>query len=234
MAFVKASASMFEPPPHQQPGTDIVAAPAACDLWTALESPDAATRRHAARDLAADPAAAAALAARLAVEGEPSVREALFGSLVDIGGAGVAALVAPLIRCRDAGLRNAALEALKQLEDAAEAAVDTLLADADPDVRLLAVEVTRAWSSARAGPRLLRIIAADPHVNVCGAAVDVATESGSGDLLPALEALRERFPGDEFLGFAIDVACARLQHGGTQDRRRPAGSGGADHSRSAS
>ncbi len=202
MAFFKAPAWEFAP-----------AAPRAhSDPLLDLASPDAPARRHAARALAGASDAAAALAARLDVETEPSVREALFGSLVDIGGAGVAALVAPLLRNRDAGLRNDSLEALKQLDEAAESTVDALLDDADPDVRLLAVEVTRAWSSAQAGPRLKRIIESDPHVNVCGAAVDVATELGTDDLLQPLAALRERFAGDEFLRFAVDVACARLAH----------------------
>jgi HEAT repeat protein len=207
MAFIKAGASTFAPLP---PPTADKTVPAD------LASPDPARRRQAARELAADATAAAALAARLDVETEPSVRQALFGSLVDIGGAEAAGLVAHSLRSRDAGLRNHAIEALKQMGDPAFAAVDTLLGDADPDVRLLAIEVTRAWSSAQAGPRLRRIIEADPHVNVCAAAVDVATELGTGALLAPLAALRERFADEGFLVFAVDVASDRLQRATAQ------------------
>jgi HEAT repeat protein len=201
MAFVKAAASIFAAPPPA----------AATDMRANLASPDATTRRQAARDLAGDATAAAALAARLDIEPEPSVREALFGSLVDIGGAEAAGLVGGSLRSRDAGLRNHALEALKQMGEPAFPVVDALLCDADPDVRLLAIEVTRAWSSAQAAPRLRRIIEADPHINVCGAAVDVATELGTEDLLAPLQALRARFADEAFLLFAVDVACGRLR-----------------------
>jgi hypothetical protein len=54
------------------------------------------------------------------------------------------------------------------------------------------------------------IIENDPHVNVCGAAVDVATEVGTRDLVAPLVRLRVRFANDTFLGFAVDTACARI------------------------
>jgi len=177
---------------------------------TQLESLDAGIRRRAARALADDPAAAAALAARIAIEEEPSVRSALFGSLVAIGGPRAASLVAPYVRNEDAALRGGAIDALKHLHEAAVGAVDELLSDPDTDLRLLAIEVTRVWPAERAATRLQRIFESDPHVNVCAAAVDVATEAGSPELLPALAALRLRFPDETFLLFAVDIACARI------------------------
>jgi HEAT repeat protein len=171
---------------------------------------DATARRRAARALSGDPGAASTLAARLDSERDPGVREALFNSLVAIGGTRTAEVLARLLRHADAGLRGGAIEALKQLGDDAVPALDILLGDADPDVRLLAVEVTRAWPCALAVPRLARIIESDPHVNVCGAAVDVATEVGTGELVPALARLRARFPREAFLLFAVDIACARI------------------------
>jgi HEAT repeat protein len=175
-----------------------------------LESIDAGERRRTARELSSDPAAATALADRLVIEPEHAVREALFGSLVAIGGTLVADLVARLLRSQDAGLRGDAVEALKQLDEAAVPTLDVLLNDPDPDVRLLAVEVTRAWPSALAAPRLRNVIENDPHVNVCGAAIDVATEVGTVDLLGPLARLRIRFASDTFLCFAIDTARDRI------------------------
>jgi HEAT repeat protein len=145
------------------------------------------------------------------------VREALFSSLADIGGPGVAGLVAPLLRNDDAALRGGAVETLKRLDAAAAAVLDALLDDADPDIRLLAIEVTRSWPSARAAPRLLRILAHDAHVNVCAAAVDVATEVGDGALLAALAALPDRFPDQPFLRFAVTVARARISAADARD-----------------
>jgi HEAT repeat protein len=167
-------------------------------------------RRRAARALSGDPAAAPILAARLACESDPRVRDALFGSLVDIGGTAVAELIAPFIRSDDAGLRGGAVEGLKRLEGHAVVVLDELMSDPDTDVRILAIEVTRAWPSELAMPRLRRVFEIEPHVNVCAAAVDVATEVGDEDVLVALQALRTRFADEPFLAFAVDIACARI------------------------
>jgi len=176
-----------------------------------LAGGDVDERRHAARALARDPAAASLLASRLESEPDPRVRDALFASLSDIGGSQSAELVAAFIRSDDAGLRGGAIEALKRLESDAVVVLDALMNDPDTDVRILAVEVTRAWPRELANPRLRRIFELEPHVNVCAAAVDVATEVGTEDLLPALDGLRDRFADEPFLVFAIDVTCTRIR-----------------------
>jgi HEAT repeat protein len=169
-------------------------------------------RWHAARELSHDPAAIAKIAALLEGERDPRVRDALFGSLVDIGGAPAADRLAGFLRSDDAGLRGGAVDSLKRLDTAAVAAIDALLRDDDADVRILAVEVTRAWPSELAVPRLRRVFELEPHVNVCAAAVDVATELGTEDLATPLAGLRGRFEHQPFLVFAVDTACARI-HG---------------------
>jgi len=179
-------------------------------LFDQLAGADIGKRRLAALALSGDRNAAPALAASLETELEPGVRDALFRSLVMIGGTPAAKLFQRLLRSADAGLRGGAVEALKRLGVEAVPVLDILLDDPDSDVRLLAIEVTRAWPSALAMPRLLHIIEQDPHANVCGAAVDVATEVGTGDLLPALAGLRVRFVNDPFLVFAIGVASSRI------------------------
>jgi len=182
-------------------------------LLEQLAGSDSGQRRHAARALAHDPDAAPALAARLQAETEPNVRDALFASLVDIGGTPAARLIARLLQSVDAGLRGGAVEALKRLGDDAISVLDALLDDPDPDKRILAIEVTRAWPSRLAVARLRRVFENDRHVNVCAAAVDVATEVGTGELIEALSALSARFPSEPFLVFAIDVARSRIQAG---------------------
>ena len=177
-----------------------------------LASHDADERRRAARALSGDPAAASVLAERLAEEPDPRVRDALFGSLTDIGGTRAAELLAPFIRSDDAGLRGGAIEALKHLESDAVSVLDALMSDPDTDVRILAIEITRAWPGDLAMPRLRRVFEHEPHVNVCAAAVDVATEVGTNELLAALGGLRVRFASEPFLVFAVDIACDRI-HG---------------------
>ena len=200
MALIRAQA----PEPQIQHSEDTGS------LKVLLADGDAGVRRHAAHALSHTPGAAIFLAAQLDVESNAGVREAIFASLVAIGGEPVADLVAPLIRHIDAAVRGGAIEALKQLDEDAIAAIDGLLNDADSDVRLLAIEVTRVWPRALAAPRLLRIIETDPHVNVCGAAIDVATEIGTEALLDGLAGLRERFAHEAFLVFAADLAISRI------------------------
>jgi HEAT repeat protein len=175
---------------------------------------EANARRVAALASSGDPSAVAGMVAQLATEKEPGVREAIFASLVATGGTATAHLIAPLMRSNDASLRGAVTEALKQMAEDAAPALDILLADADPDVRLLAIEVTRAWPVALAVPRLKQVFMKDPHVNVCCAAVDVATEVGNGELVVAMVWLRARFPDEPFLGFAVDIACSRIHSAG--------------------
>jgi len=174
-------------------------------------SPD--ERRHAACALAQYRHAGPSLAARLPLETDRNVRAALFSGLVQIGGHRTARLVTPFLRAADAGLRNGAMEALKRMAAAAAPSIDPLLEDDDPDIRLLAIEVTRVWPRLLAAPRLQNLIAHDAHINVCAAAVDVATENGTAALLPALAAARQRFADQPFLVFAVDVARARITAG---------------------
>ncbi|OYV36599.1 MAG: hypothetical protein B7Z81_07175 [Acidocella sp. 20-61-6] len=183
-----------------------------------LGSPDARVRREAALALSGDRAAAHVLVARLGVETDNTVRAALFSSLVAIGGTRTATLVAIFLRSDDPGLRNGAIEALKQFHIAAAPAVDALLDEEDSDLRLLAIEVTRAWPGRLAVPRLLQVIEREQNVNVCAAAVDVATELGTPELLGALARLRRRFADQPFLVFASDIARTRIQ---TADRNTP-------------
>jgi HEAT repeat protein len=172
---------------------------------------DADDRRRAARALSREPNTQSILSERLECESERHVRDALFASLVEIGGIDVADLVARKLRSSDAGLRGGAVEALKSLADDAVPVLDELLGDPDADVRLLAIEVTRVWPAALALPRLRRVIENDQHVNVCAAAVDVATEVGTEELLAALTELHARFADEQFLTFAIDIARDRIR-----------------------
>jgi len=208
MPLIRATQSA--PPPAPPPQSRDV-------LLTHLTAAAASDRRRAAHALAGDHEAAAALAARLEEEPEPAVRLALFAALIATGGAVVAELIAALVHRDDAALRGGAIEALKAFQPPPHAALDRLLENPDPDVRLLAIEVTRAWPAELATPRLRRIIEDDPHINVCAAAVDVAAELGTAELIAPLAALRTRFAADAFLGFAVDVASARIADIDRQD-----------------
>jgi HEAT repeat protein len=176
----------------------------------ALNSPDAEDRWRAARALAGHAEAVPALAAALAAEKSPRVREAMMTALMRIGNEASVRVLLPLIRSEDAGQRSAAIDALQALPQAISPFLATLLADSDSDVRILATELARNMPSGEATRLLSALIEHEAHPNVCAAAVDVLAEVGTPDALPALQKCADRFSTTPFLPFAVTVAIGRI------------------------
>ncbi|GIL40867.1 hypothetical protein TMPK1_31040 [Rhodospirillales bacterium TMPK1] len=173
-----------------------------------LRSDDADERWRAARSLATSPAGAAALGAALAGEQDPRVREAIFTSLARLGAVDS---VLPHLRSDDANLRTGALDALRAMTDAVRPHLRSLLADPDPDVRLLSCELTRALPAREANSLMIEVIDREAHANVCASAVDVLAELGEATAIASLERCATRFAGQGFLPFAIQVAIERIK-----------------------
>lgn len=189
------------------------AAPAGADLRqaaAALRSGAAEERRDAARSLAAKPEAAGVLGEALATERDGRVREAIFTSLTRLGSAECVEAIIPHLRSDDAGLRAGALDALRGMIDTVRPRLPALLADPDPDIRVLCCDLVRDLSAADATELLCSVLERDPEANVCGAAIDVLAEIGNRAALPALEKCAARFPDQGFLTFAIKVAAERI------------------------
>jgi HEAT repeat protein len=180
------------------------------DLVARLESSDAGARRRAARDLAAYPAAVPALCARLGRESALSVRTVLFTTLIRLKSPDVVNALVRFLRVEDAALRNDTIEALQEMPDEIGPCIETLLRDCDSDVRILSIQVLSALRHPEAPRWLTRIVMEDPHVNVCGAAVDCLAEIGGEDALPHLQALKRRFADEPFISFAADAATRRI------------------------
>lgn len=189
---------------------DAPPAPAADPAAADLERGTIDERWAAARRLAGRADAAARLGQALAVETSDQVREAIFTSLVQTGGRVGVEAVLPHLKADDAALRTGALDALKAMPDAARDHLPALLADPDADVRILACELARAVPGAQAAGLLAGLIADEPDVNVCAAAIDVLAEIGTPDQGAALAACLARFPGQPFLAFAVKVALRRI------------------------
>src|SRR6267142_5934036 len=173
-------------------------------------SHEPAGRWSAARRLGERPGAAAALATALPGEGDPRILEAIFTSLIRLGGEESAPLLLPLLRSDEAALRLGAVEALQAMPAALAAHIESLLQDADSDVRIFAVELTRKMPADPATALLCRMLDGEEHPNVCAAAVDVLAEIGSADAVPCLERCRARFDRDSFLAYAISQALHGL------------------------
>jgi HEAT repeat protein len=109
-----------------------------------------AERRGAALELAGNPDVARELAACLAEETSPPVREAIVTALVGIGTEAAAAGLGEHVPGEDVALRNDAVEALRQMGESACSVVQRLLASPNPDVRIFALKTLESLRHADA------------------------------------------------------------------------------------
>lgn len=172
-----------------------------------------------ARALGSSMGDVANLASALRVETDARVREAIFTSLARAGSLEAIAAIVPSLRSDDASVRTGALDALRSIPALAAPIMPDLLADPDPDVRLLACEIVRELPQDQVVSLLSELLDREDQANVCASALEVLADAGSADALPALQRCAERFAGDPFLGFAIRMAIDRLgdqaaRHGG--------------------
>ena len=175
-----------------------------------LAAPSSETRWAAARQLAQDPSNAGALGDALTVETVPRVREALFTGLAHIRTPEAIELILPHIRSQDAAVRTGALDALNAIPQAVESHLPRLLADPDPDVRLLACEIVRRLPEPIATRYLCDLLAQESLANVCGAAVEALSEVGDETALPVLSDCAARFSSEPFLVFSIKAVSNRI------------------------
>ncbi|MGD0721455.1 MAG: HEAT repeat domain-containing protein [Roseiarcus sp.] len=174
-----------------------------------LCSLDVAARRAAVRR-AGRSGAMELLAGRLEAEDDHGVRELILTTLVRKGGVAAARSILGLLRSDDAGLRNAVIETLQEMGEAITPLIEELLADPDSDVRIFAMNILISLNSPRVPDIALKVIANDPHVNVCAAAVDVLAEAGRPEMADALRDVAKRFPDQPFLAYSVRAALKRI------------------------
>ena len=182
-------------------------------LLAMLHAAEPSRRRHAARDLAAHPQAAADLCARLGAEPAASVRSVILTSLIALQSDAAVRFLLPYLRSEDTALRNGVIEALQNMPDALGPHIRSLLEDSDSDVRIFAVNVLAALAHPQAPRWLEAVLRCEPHVNVCAAAVEGLAEMGDAASRSALAALPARFPDEEFIAFAVQAALQRIGPG---------------------
>ena len=180
------------------------------DLLVGLEDDNASVRRWAARDLVNCQDVASALVDRLKREGDLSVREVILTTLTRLGDATAVAGLVDCLHSEDAALRNEAIEAMKQLPDEVAPIMQGLLADTDPDVRIFAVNILESLRHPDVEAWLIDVIETDPHINVCGTALDLLSEVGTKAALEPLARLKSRFADEPYIQFAADLALSRI------------------------
>lgn len=171
----------------------------------------AAKRRAELRALLDEPQGAEKLVARLQKEADRGLREAGFTALLHHAGAASVRALMPLLRSDDASLRNSALEVLAHMPDAAAPVIDELLGDADPDVRILTVNLLQDLKHPKVVDWLVGVLDHEDTANGIAAAVEVLTELADPRALGALKSARGRWCDEPFLVFAIDMALQRYE-----------------------
>jgi len=204
MAFVKSQQAQPIADDERKKARD-------CDSLEAdLENPSPTVRRWAARDLTDCPAASAALVRRLSREDDISVREVILTTLTSLGDEVAVTGLVECLRSENASLRNEAIEAMKQLPDEVSIIMRGLLLDADPDVRIFAVNILESLRHPDVESWLITVIEQDPLLNVCATAVDLLGEVGTAAAREPLKRLNQRFPGEPYIQFATNLALKRI------------------------
>jgi HEAT repeat protein len=180
-------------------------------LLLALVDEDPELRRRAVPALAEHRSALPGLARRVGAEPDLSVRATLCTHLARHDLPEVVDGLIGYLASDDAGLRVAVAGVLSRTTAATGARIPGLLADPDPDVRILTVMVLGGMRSPKVKGWLTELVGTDPDPNVTAAAI--------GELAPLLDsvddrvlsAARERFPDDPFIAFAVARALVLLE-----------------------
>ena len=175
-----------------------------------LESKDPIARRWGARDLVDYPQAAEVLASRLLDESDISVREVILSSLAAIGDEIAIRGLVECLHSEDAMLRNEAIEVMKQMPEKIAPVMCNLLADPDSDVRIFAVNILESLRHPDVENWLIAVIQHDTNINVCATALDLLVEVGSKAAEQPLKDIRERFPNEPYIQFAVELALKRI------------------------
>lgn len=179
-------------------------------LLLQLDAADPTARRWAARDLRSHMQASDALVKRLQCESDGSVQAVILTSLTRLGDETAVAGLVHCLRSEDAALRNEALAAMQALPVEVAPIMSRLLLDADPDVRILAVNILESLRHPNVEQWLIDVIEHDTQVNVCATAVDLLGEVGSDHAHQALQRLKQRFANEPYIQFATELALKRI------------------------
>lgn len=200
MGLLKASGGNFSPTPG-------------VEERASLDHADPAVRRRAVQALAGDAGAVDTLVAMLPQETDNGVRQAAFLALASAKTAAAAQGLAVLLGAADPALRNGALETLATMPEHARDLLDPLGRHADPDVRIFAVLLAGEIHDGDIAQWLIALAQGEADPNVCSCLAEALGGTGAPGAGEALAAIAARFPGDPFLGFAVDTALQRLSEG---------------------
>lgn len=169
-------------------------------------------RRFAVRGLAncKEADSLSSLVAVLTSEPDQGVQDLVLQVIKERGGDVAVVLLIPLLRSDDAHLRNAVIDTLQQMPAEMESHMTQLLQDADPDVRIFAINIMSSLQHSLVPQWLLLVIQQDEHLNVCMTALDLLAEIGEKSMCADVTHLLSRFPNEPYVSFAVSQVQKRL------------------------
>lgn len=141
---------------------------------------------------------------------DTGLREAVLTGLTRLGGQASIRGIIHHLRSEDVALRNAIIETLQSMGSAVIDDVAPLINDPDADVRIFALNILQGLNTPQVVALATTVLARDPEINVCAAAVEVLAEAPHAESRPALEAALDRFPDQAYYAFAVRMALRRI------------------------
>ncbi len=180
-----------------------------------LATSDAADVRQAAFDASdARLKSAVPLLVEHLASSSVGVQEAAEHALRKIRGAGAVQAVAPLLRLEAVGVRNIAMDVLREIGVDDMGALTRLLSDEDVDIRIFVADILGSTRSPLALAPLCDALLRDKEVNVrYQAAVSLGELRNPG----AAESLRQAIHDEEWVQYAAVEALAKIRDGSCVD-----------------
>jgi len=116
-----------------------------------------------------------------------------------------------LLKRENPYVRNLAISVLQDYGDAIKYYIVKYLIGEDRDLRIFAINVLGDVQFASSRDMLVELLESEQDVNVAMTAVDYLGEIGQEEDIPLLESLKDRFPDEFYVSFAVDGAINAIK-----------------------
>lgn len=116
-----------------------------------------------------------------------------------------------LLKLDNAYIRNLGISMLRDFGGSIKYYIVKFLIGEDRDLRIFAINVLGDVDFAESRDMLVELLQTEYDVNVAMTAVDYMGEIGEMKDIPLLESLKERFPGEFYVEFAVDSAIKLIK-----------------------
>ncbi|MDQ7045640.1 MAG: HEAT repeat domain-containing protein [Sulfurimonas sp.] len=116
-----------------------------------------------------------------------------------------------LLKNENAYIRNLGISILRDFGMAIKFYIVKFLIGDDRDLRIFAINVLGDVNFSESRDMLVELLENEEDINVAMTAVDYMGEIGEEEDVVLLESLKERFPGDFYVAFAVDGAIKSIE-----------------------